>query len=145
MDNGGFSHICSDNFPCDPGLFCGNRYEVRKDDGSLYEFDNPNLNVDTEIEDIFWGINNYDSLGSAMITIFQVTTLDGWTPIMNFYEEADSRALSWFFYISLVVLCNFFILNLTIGQMMLKYENTRKQLRDEDYSKDPPQYDEFDS
>lgn len=73
------------------------------------------MNVDTKIEELFWGINNYDNLGSAMITIFQVTTLDGWTPIMNFYEEADSRVISWFFYITLVILCNFFILNLTIG------------------------------
>lgn len=29
--------------------------------------------------------------------------------------------------------------------MMLKYENTRKIIRAEDYAKNPPQYDEFDS
>lgn len=44
---------------------------------------------------------------------------------MNFYEEADSRGLSWFFYITLVILCNFFILNLTVGQMMLQYDTER--------------------
>lgn len=51
-------------------LYCGNRFEVKKDDGSLYEFNNPNLYVDTEIEELFWGINNFDNLGSAMLTIF---------------------------------------------------------------------------
>lgn len=77
-----FSAICSSNFPCgiddgDPDnniasaqTYCGNKFEVRKDDGSLYEFDNPNLYVDTEIEELFWGINNFDNLGSAMLTIF---------------------------------------------------------------------------
>jgi hypothetical protein len=64
---------------------------------------------------------------------------------MNFYEEADSRALSWFFYITLVILCNFFILNLTIGQMMLQYDTERASQKEEDYASDPPIYDEFDS
>lgn len=80
-----------------------------------------------------------------MITIFQVTTLDGWTPIMNFYEEASSRGLSFGFYITLVILCNFFILNLTIGQMMLQYDTERQEQKALDYAATPPIYDEFDT
>jgi hypothetical protein len=74
------------------------------------------------MEEQHWGYNNFDNLGSALLTVFQVTTTDGWTPMMFNYENAGSQGLSWFYFISCVVICNFFILNLTIGQMMLQYE-----------------------
>jgi hypothetical protein len=42
------------------------------------------------IEELFWGFNNFDNIGSALLTVFQISTLDGWTPMMNFYENAGS-------------------------------------------------------
>lgn len=105
-------------------------------------FSNPNLWIDSEVEELFWGLNNFDNLGSALITIFQVTTLDGWTPMMNFYEDAGSPLLSWVFFITLVVSCNFFILNLTIGQMMLRYEIEMDEQKALDYKAN--KYDKFD-
>ena len=74
------------------------------------------------MEEQHWGYNNFDNLGSALLTVFQVTTTDGWTPMMFNYENAGSQALSWFYFITCMLVCNFFILNLTVGQMMLQYE-----------------------
>lgn len=112
----GYTDPCSENSPCPSGSYCGNRFEKR-DEGVT--FNNPNMWIDSDIEELFWGYNNFDNLGSAYLTVFQVTTTDGWTPMMFFYENSGSPVLSWFFFISCVVICNFFILNLTVGQMML--------------------------
>jgi voltage-dependent calcium channel L type alpha-1D len=67
------------------------------------------------IEELFWGFNNFDNIGFALLTIFQVTTMDGWTVLMNIYENAGSRTFSWFYFIGCVIICSFFILNLTIA------------------------------
>jgi len=40
---------------------------------------------------------------------------------MNIYENAGSPVFSWFYYIGCVIVCSFFVLNLTIAQMMIKY------------------------
>lgn len=72
-------------------------------------------------EELFWGFNNFDNIGFALLTIFQVTTMDGWTVLMNIYENAGSPTFSWFYYIGCVIICSFFIMNLTIAQMMMKY------------------------
>jgi len=134
----GYTDPCSDNSPCPAGGFCGNRY-VEKNAG--YTFNNPILWVDSDIEELFWSINNFDNFGSALLTVFQVTTLDGWTPMMFFYENAGSQVVSWFFFISCVVLCNFFILNLTVGQMMIRY-NIEMDENDK-VKKENDQYDVF--
>ena len=49
---------------------------------------------------------------------------------MNNYENTGSRILSWVFFISCVVLTNFFILNLTIGQMMIQYEAEKDKAKE---------------
>jgi len=48
--------------------------------------------------------------------------------MMHNYENAGSHILSWFFFISCVVICNFFILNLTVGQIMIKYDNEQEAM-----------------
>lgn len=61
--------------------------------------------------------------------------------MMFFYENAGSQVVSWFFFISCVVLCNFFILNLTVGQMMIRY-NIEMDENDK-VKKENDQYDIF--
>jgi hypothetical protein len=41
--------------------------------------------------------------------------------LMNIYENAGSPTFSWFYYIGCVIICSFFIMKLTIAQMMMKY------------------------
>ena len=119
---GGGDAICSEaSNPCPAGFFCRSRFEALNPDGTPYKFNDANLWKDTMTEELFWGFNNFDNIGFALLTIFQVTTMDGWTVIMNIYENAGSPTFSWIYYISCVVVCSFFILNLTIAQMMMKY------------------------
>ena len=52
--------------------------------------------------------------------------MEGWTKIMNIFEDAYA---SWFvimYFILCVVICSFFLLNLTIAVMLMKYEELDK-------------------
>lgn len=84
-----YDNLCSPNTPrnetCPYGGYCGSRYEQFNEDGSRYVFtDYPeNLGADTAFEEFNYGLTNFDNIGSAFMTIFIVTTMDGWTKIMN--------------------------------------------------------------
>lgn len=86
-----------------------------------------NLWIDTNIEEFNFGITNFDNVGSAFLTIFIVTTMDGWTKIMGMHQEFYSPMFVHFFFISCVWICAFFILNLTIASMLMKYDEVDKE------------------
>jgi len=86
--------------------------------------------TDSKVEDLNWGITNFDNIGSAFLTIFQCITMEGWTQIMYIYMDAY---IDWFvviYYISCVVICSFFLLNLTIAVMLNKYDELDKSEHD---------------
>ena len=50
--------------------FCRSRFEAFNPDGTHYKFNDPDLWADTYIEDLFWGFNNFDNIGFALLTVF---------------------------------------------------------------------------
>ena len=68
--------------------------------------------------------SNFDSFPRAMLTLFEVTTGEGWTVVMYHGEDAVATergmkreanpAVTWYF-ITFMVLSNFFLLNMCIG------------------------------
>ena len=52
--------------------------------------------------------------------------MEGWTKIMNIYQDAFIGVFVSFFFISCVIICSFFLLNLTIAVMLMKYEELDK-------------------
>jgi len=57
--------------------------------------------------------------------------MDGWTNIMQFHEDIFS---SWFvsmYFVLVIVICTFFVLNMTIALMLLKYEEVQADLQKE--------------
>ena len=50
----------------------------------------PDFWADTDIEDLNFGLTNFDNVGSAFLTIFQCTTMDGWTAIMAIHEDPEN-------------------------------------------------------
>mmetsp|Transcript_15907 Transcript_15907/g.24533 ORF Transcript_15907/g.24533 Transcript_15907/m.24533 type:complete len:397 (+) Transcript_15907:1541-2731(+) len=137
----GYTRICSGSAECpltddgDP-TFCRSRFNIYDDPNSSYKFgitenttDDEILMIlkhDSDVYDLNYGITNFDDIGSAFLTIFQCITMEGWTKIMNIYEDAFA---SWFvnlYFIGCVVICSFFLLNLTIAVMLMKYEELDK-------------------
>ena len=69
-----------------------------------------------------YGITNFDGIGEAYLTIFQCTTLEGWSEIMMMIQDSYNIYISTTFFIICVVICSFFLLNLTIAVMLDKFK-----------------------
>ncbi len=74
-----------------------------------------------EIDDILndelidYGITVFDNLGSALITVFQMITLEGWTKIMYNLMDADISWMAVIFSILLIMIGSFFLLNVILA------------------------------
>jgi len=115
--------LCSDYRPCPEGLYCRSKtiHPFYKGKENLF-----NIWKDFEIKELNYGITNFDNCLTAFLTIFQCITMEGWTKIMNIYEDAY---LGWFvnlYFTTCVIICSFFLLNLTIAVMLMKYEELDK-------------------
>lgn len=87
---------------------------------------------DTKIQNLNWGVTNFDNIASAFLTIFQVTTMEGWTNIMHIYQNSFSKYVTPLYFIFLLLVCSFFILNLTIAIMLNKYEELSTEQGDQE-------------
>ena len=52
--------------------------------------------------------------------------MEGWTKIMNIYQDVYIEQFVLSYFVMCVVICSFFLLNLTIAVMLMKYEELDK-------------------
>lgn len=60
------------------------------------------------------GFTSFDNLGIAMLLVFQVVTLEGWTEIMYWTMDAATGWVTIYF-ILLVFIGSFYVLNLVLA------------------------------
>ncbi|MGH0140174.1 UNVERIFIED_CONTAM: hypothetical protein FKN15_070501 [Acipenser sinensis] len=77
------------------------------------------------------GITNFDNFFFAMLTVFQCITMEGWTDVLYWMNDAMGYELPWVYFVSLVVFGSFFVLNLARGDFQKLRE---KQQMEEDLS-----------
>ena len=81
-------------------------------------------------EIIQYDIVNFNHLINALITVFQVVTLEGWSQLMYNYQDAVSYITSSLFFVMVVILGAFVTINLVLASIMhsfLEQENKQKQ------------------
>uniref|UniRef100_A0A1I7X036 Ion_trans domain-containing protein n=1 Tax=Heterorhabditis bacteriophora TaxID=37862 RepID=A0A1I7X036_HETBA len=61
------------------------------------------------------GITSFDNIAFAMITVFQCITMEGWTTVMYYTNDSLGSTYNWAYFIPLIVLGSFFMLNLVLG------------------------------
>ncbi|KAH1187949.1 hypothetical protein KIL84_009471, partial [Mauremys mutica] len=61
------------------------------------------------------GITNFDNFFFAMLTVFQCITMEGWTDVLYWMQDAMGHELPWVYFVSLVIFGSFFVLNLVLG------------------------------
>lgn len=126
------NRLCSEYRSCpltDEGqeTFCRSLYEAF-DAGLLPEdFNEEDLNRDTDIIELNYGLTNFDDILMAFVTIFQCITMEGWTKIMNIYQDAYIQAVVVAYFMLCIIICSVFLLNLTIAVMLMKYEELDKE------------------
>ena len=104
LDDGGEEVICG-ALVCPVGYYCGKK--------TL----NPNYDV-TNFDNIFW----------ALLNVFQCITLEGWSEIMVMYQKAYT-AWTFFFFVPLVFIGAFFLLNLTLAVIQSQYTLTQAEIK----------------
>uniref|UniRef100_A0A5S6R1F3 Voltage-dependent L-type calcium channel subunit alpha n=1 Tax=Trichuris muris TaxID=70415 RepID=A0A5S6R1F3_TRIMR len=75
------------------------------------------------------GITNFDNFGLAMLTVFQCISLEGWTDVMYWVNDSVGREWPWVYFITLVILGSFFVLNLVLGVLSGEFSKEREKAR----------------
>ena len=81
-----------------------------------------------DMDSIDYGLTNFDHLGWAMLTIFQMMTVEGWTKIMYNLMDSNIQWMSVMFSISLVLITYFYAFNILLAILQESNENQGKLL-----------------
>ncbi|XP_076386540.1 calcium voltage-gated channel subunit cacophony isoform X8 [Megachile rotundata] len=75
-----------------------------------------------------FGITSFDNIGFAMLTVFQCITMEGWTAILYWTNDALGSTYNWIYFIPLIVLGSFFMLNLVLGVLSGEFAKEREKV-----------------
>nr|CAH0100905.1 unnamed protein product [Daphnia galeata] len=75
------------------------------------------------------GITNFDNFGLAMLTVFQCVTLEGWTDVLYQIEDAMGNSWQWIYFISMVIIGAFFVMNLILGVLSGEFSKEREKAK----------------
>ncbi|CAF3563953.1 unnamed protein product [Adineta steineri] len=87
-----------------------------------------------ECRDIGWagpwhGFINFDNFGLAMLTVFQCITMEGWTSILYRMNDAIGRDWAWIYFVSLIIIGSFFVMNLVLGVLSGEFSKEREKAK----------------
>lgn len=110
--------FCGGAFNCNPGVdglpVCGNLLEDAPKGTDLSAV----LSKDPSAE---YGVMGFQNFPSALLTVFQVSTLENWELQMYKYRDGSGTFLAVLFFPLLVVIGNFFIMNLVMAILWEKF------------------------
>jgi voltage-gated sodium channel len=69
---------------------------------------------------------HWGSLGRALLTLFQILTLEGWVELQHTSMQVTSAA--WMFYVSFVLIAVFVVVNLFIAVVLNNLDQARREL-----------------
>ncbi|XP_041481260.1 voltage-dependent calcium channel type A subunit alpha-1-like isoform X7 [Lytechinus variegatus] len=87
-----------------------------------------NQNCTTYWEGPNFGITNFDNMLFAMLTVFQCITMEGWTDIMYNCNDSEGPRFVWIYFIPLIILGSFFMLNLVLGVLSGEFAKERERV-----------------
>ncbi|UJR26618.1 hypothetical protein I4U23_007937 [Adineta vaga] len=87
-----------------------------------------------ECKDVGWagpwhGFINFDNFGLAMLTVFQCITMEGWTSILYRMNDAIGRDWAWIYFVSLIIIGSFFVMNLVLGVLSGEFSKEREKAK----------------
>ncbi|KAL7844089.1 hypothetical protein SRHO_G00226280 [Serrasalmus rhombeus] len=75
-----------------------------------------------------FGITNFDNILFAVLTVFQCITMEGWTDILYSTNDASGNAWNWLYFIPLIIIGSFFMLNLVLGVLSGEFAKERERV-----------------
>ncbi|XP_069022297.1 LOW QUALITY PROTEIN: calcium channel, voltage-dependent, N type, alpha 1B subunit, a [Embiotoca jacksoni] len=81
----------------------------------------------------FWigpnfGITNFDNILFAVLTVFQCITMEGWVDILYNANDASGNTWNWLYFIPLIIIGSFFMLNLVLGVLSGEFAKERERV-----------------
>eukprot|EP00937_MAST-01D_sp_MAST-1D-sp2_P001962 g1962.t1 len=120
------SGACSGAFVCPGNLTCGSDW----DDFGNPRFADPGLQRASYYNEAFsWGFRNFDNLGASICTMFEAVTLEAWTSSSYWVQDGFNGWVGAYYFITLVVLGAFVVLNLGIAVMWDAFSQNRDAMR----------------
>ena len=119
------TELCSGERQCNVNRYCGSLAVAKR---NMDQYPRYFINEDVEairdsmIEDLNFSFSSFNNLFRAFLTIFQCITLEGWIDVTNMYRNAYNSGFVQIYFLLCIIVCSFFVLNLTIAVMLLKYE-----------------------
>uniref|UniRef100_A0A3Q0T4L5 Voltage-dependent L-type calcium channel subunit alpha n=1 Tax=Amphilophus citrinellus TaxID=61819 RepID=A0A3Q0T4L5_AMPCI len=75
------------------------------------------------------GITHFDNIGFAMLTVYQCITMEGWTKVLYWVNDAIGNEWPWLYFVTLILLGSFFVLNLVLGVLSGEFTKEREKAR----------------
>jgi len=112
--------LCGGVRSCTKGQYCTS-YEKVLLKGS--HFLSPLLGTvdEKKIIQLNYGLTNFDNIGNALFTVHQLSYIEGWSVIMYMVQNANDYYIPAIFFISSIIILNYFVLNFTIGIMLYSH------------------------
>uniref|UniRef100_A0A8C9T2E7 Calcium voltage-gated channel subunit alpha1 E n=1 Tax=Scleropages formosus TaxID=113540 RepID=A0A8C9T2E7_SCLFO len=74
------------------------------------------------------GITQFDNILFAVLTVFQCITMEGWTPVLYNTNDALGPSWNWLYFIPLIIIGSFFVLNLVLGVLSGEFAKERERV-----------------
>uniref|UniRef100_A0A3Q3KPH8 Voltage-dependent N-type calcium channel subunit alpha n=1 Tax=Mastacembelus armatus TaxID=205130 RepID=A0A3Q3KPH8_9TELE len=75
-----------------------------------------------------YGITNFDNILFAVLTVFQCITMEGWVDILYNTNDVAGNAWNWLYFIPLIIIGSFFMLNLVLGVLSGEFAKERERV-----------------
>ncbi|XP_028426003.1 voltage-dependent L-type calcium channel subunit alpha-1C isoform X4 [Perca flavescens] len=75
------------------------------------------------------GITNFDNFAFAMLTVFQCITMEGWTDVLYWVNDAVGYMWPWIYFVTLIIIGSFFVLNLVLGVLSGEFSKEREKAK----------------
>ncbi|XP_048875915.1 probable voltage-dependent N-type calcium channel subunit alpha-1B isoform X1 [Brienomyrus brachyistius] len=75
-----------------------------------------------------FGITNFDNILFAVLTVFQCITMEGWVEILYNANDASGNMWNWMYFIPLIIIGSFFMLNLVLGVLSGEFAKERERV-----------------
>ncbi|XP_042161441.1 calcium channel, voltage-dependent, P/Q type, alpha 1A subunit, b [Oncorhynchus tshawytscha] len=75
-----------------------------------------------------YGITQFDNILFAVLTVFQCITMEGWTDMLYYSNNVEGSAWNWMYYIPLIIIGSFFMLNLVLGVLSGEFAKERERV-----------------
>uniref|UniRef100_A0A8C5FRA4 Voltage-dependent L-type calcium channel subunit alpha n=1 Tax=Gadus morhua TaxID=8049 RepID=A0A8C5FRA4_GADMO len=75
------------------------------------------------------GITNFDNFMFAMLTVFQCITMEGWTDVLYWVNDAMGFGTPAVYFVTMIILGSFFVLNLVLGVLSGEFSKEREKAK----------------